>query len=140
VHALALCDSDSDSSFSRRFLFLFLFFVFVPSCFWTTTRLCSKHFDHTLFDVAGLCDHLLVAAKASSTLIGQRLTTATLVAAITALKSDVTAAGASTDPRWSAAYKLDLAAGFLYKVRNAENNMPAHSHARSSSRAQDARM
>ena len=65
----------------------------------------------------GLCDRLLSADQTSAAIVkGQKLNNVTLVAAIAALRADVAAAGASTDPRWSGAYKLNLATGFLYKV------------------------
>lgn len=66
--------------------------------------------------IGGLCNQLLDATDVSVAVAGQQLSTATLVAAVTALKGQVAKVGPSSDPRWTGDYRLELATGFLYKT------------------------
>jgi len=77
--------------------------------------------------VGGVCDQLLVATATAAAVAGQPVNTATLVAAVAALKADIARVGPSTDPRYSASYKFELAAGFLYKafLETHQGSLPA---------------
>jgi xanthine dehydrogenase iron-sulfur cluster and FAD-binding subunit A len=68
------------------------------------------------FLLGGVCDQLLNATDVSAAVMGQKVSTTTLTAAIAALKGQIAKVGPSTDPRWTGEYRLELAAGFLYKT------------------------
>eukprot|EP00931_Biecheleriopsis_adriatica_P115532 TRINITY_DN91318_c0_g1_i1.p1 TRINITY_DN91318_c0_g1~~TRINITY_DN91318_c0_g1_i1.p1 ORF type:complete len:1349 (-),score=270.27 TRINITY_DN91318_c0_g1_i1:87-4088(-) len=65
--------------------------------------------------VGGATKHLLEALETASVLKGKKLNQDTFAAAVEALKADIFRS-ASSDPRNSQQYRLDLATSFLYKT------------------------